>query len=560
MRRILSLLLCCLLFVLPVSAANFAPSVQSTATVNADGSCQITINMTIRLEQPVTELTLPLAADVSDVRLNGSRAKTERTGSVTGVKLDNVVRDMVGQVPITVSFTVKNVVTTDEDGRQSVTVPLLQGLPYPVEEMSFSVTMPGSFDAVPTFLSGYYHQDIESSLTYRISGVTISGTVDAELKDHETLAMTLAAPEGMFPQERVLGGTLMLVAMVMGACGALAAVYWLTTMRCRPRFPIRFSTAPEGITAGTVGSYLVHTGAELSQMVMTWAQLGYLIIHLDPSGAILLHKRMEMGNERSAFEQKTFRKLFGKRNTIDATGTRFAALGEKTSQLSARMAWGLEPGSGNPKFLGLLGTVIGAFAGIALADCLVGDEVWRSVLMVALGIAAAIASLFIRKGMRCLHLKEKKNLWIGLICAGVLIVPGMIAGCAAHVAAAVVLNAVFGLMAAYTGKRSETGNQIRDQLFGLRRYMCKATRPDLERILLSNPDYYYELAPYALALGVDKKFAKRFGDTPLRECSWFITGARGGTTAESWYLLLRAAAEDMTAIQNRPFWEKRKLR
>lgn len=560
MRRLIALLLCFALFLIPVSAAGSAPSVQSVATVSADGSCQVTINLTLKLDQPVSGLTLPLAVEASDVRLNGSRARTEKVGELTGVKLDGVVQNMVGQIPITVSFTVKNVVTTDEEGRQTITVPLLQGLAYPIESMSFSVTMPGSFTAEPVFLSGYYHQDIESYLTYRISGVTISGSVNTTLKDHETLAMTLSVPEGMFPVERELGSTLSLVGLVMAVCTLLAALYWLIAMRTRPRFPIRYSTIPEGVTAGVVSCYLVHGGAELSLMVMSWAQLGYLVIRLEPNGTIVLEKRMDMGNERSPFEQKIFRSLFQRRNTVDATGKRFAALAGKVKHNTARMSFGLSPRSGSPRVLGLLGGVIGACAGVGLADCLMGQEPWRMVLMVVLAVVCAAASLPIRRGMHFLHLKDRRPLIVCLAVSGVLLLTGLLAGCPMHMAAAVVLNLIFGFLSAYTGRRTETGNQIRDQLLGLRKYMCRATRPDLERILRSNPDYYYQLAPYALAMGVDKKFAGRLGDAPLRECSWFQTGTSGVTTAQQWYPLLRAAMEDMTALQNQPFWEKSKRR
>lgn len=556
MRRLFALILCCLLFVTTAYAENAATGVQANATVASDGSCQVSVSMTIRLESAVTGLTLPLGEDVSSVRLNGSMASTTKNGGITSVKLNTLTKNVTGTIPINVTYTINSVVTADETGKQTITVPLLYGFSYPVEQMSFTVTMPGTFDTVPTFLSGYHEQDIESSIQSTVNGATITGSVTESLKDHETLILTLTAPEGMFPPARAAGGSLAFDAVGMGVCGALALLYWLVTMSCLPRFPIRRSTAPDGVTAGTLGCYLVHKGADLTMMVISWAQLGYLLIHVDDNGRVLLHKKMEMGNERSAFEGRTFKSLFAKGSMIDATGYRYARLCEKTAAMSARQSWGVEKRSGNPGILRLLGCGIGLFAGIALGDSLTTSPAWRIILMILLGFLAAVGSWYIQGGMQTLHLRDKTALLVSLVCCGLLLLLGTFAGCSPYSLAAVGSNLVIGLLAAYSARRTETGNRIRDEILGLRRYLRKVTKQELLRILRSNPDYYYELAPYALALGVDKQFAKRFGSIRHPNCTWLVSAMGSAPTAAEWYPLLREAADAMTNKQKRPPWEK----
>lgn len=556
MRRLFALILCCLLFATTVYAENAATGVQANATVASDGSCQVSISMTIRLDSSVSDLTLPLGEDVSSVRLNGSMAGTTRSGGITSVKLNKLTKNVTGTVPINVTYTINSVVTADENGKQTITVPLLYGFSYPVEQMSFTVTMPSSFDTVPTFLSGYHEQDIESSIQSSITGATITGSATEALKDHETLLLTLEAPEGMFPPARAAGGSLVFDAIGMGVCGVLALIYWLATMSCLPRFPIRRSTAPEGVTAGTLGCYLVHRGADLTMMVITWAQLGYLLIHVDDNGRVLLHKKMEMGNERSTFENRTFKSLFVKGSMIDATGYRYARLCEKTAALSARQSWGLEKRSGNPRILRILGCGIGLFAGMALGDSLTTSPAWRIILMILLGFAGAVGSWYIQSGMQTLHLREKLELAISFACCAALLALGAIAQCMPYALWAVGGNLLIGLLAAYSARRTETGNRIRDEILGLRRYLRRVTKPELLRILRSNPDYYYELAPYALALGVDKQFAKHFGSIRQPSCTWLVSSMGTATTANEWYPLLREAADAMNNLQKRPPWEK----
>lgn len=556
MRRFFALILCCFLFTATAYADNAASGVQATAAVSADGSCQVSLSMSIRLDQPVSGLELPLGTGISSVRLNGGSAGVSHSGGITSVSLNRLVRNVTGTVPVMVTYTINSVVSLDENGRQVITVPLLYGFAYPVEDMSFSITMPGAFDTVPTFLSGYHQQDIESSLSSAISGATITGTVKTTLKDHETLTMTLEAPEGMFPQVQTAGASLGFTMTAMIVCGVLALLYWCFSMACLPRFYVQRSTPPEGVTAGNLGSYLVHKGADLTMMVVTWAQLGYLIIHLDENGRVMLHKKMEMGNERSAFEGRAFRSLFAKGNAIDATGYRYARLCESTSILSARQAWGYRPDTGNPRILRLLGCGIGLFAGIAIGDCLASSAAWRVILMILLGVGGCFGAWYIQEGAYVLRLREKLELILGGGCAAAFLILGLLSGCFYYGLAAALGNALIGLLAAHTGRRTENGDQIRDEILGLRRYLCKATKPEMMRILRSNPDYYYELAPYALALGVDKRFAKRFGSLRLPGCAWLVTDMGPANTALEWHLQLREAVEAMTNLQKRPPWEK----
>ena len=565
MRRIFALILCMLLLTTTVYAANGVSSASSTGSVSQSGTCQITLSVTLRLDEPVSGLTFPLGTDVSGVSLNGGSASVKKVNGVSCVNL-NYLNDQTGSFPLTIHYTVNNVVTseekTDEETgdpiiKQTITIPLLYGFKYPVEKMSFSVSMPGEFDAEPVFLSGYHEQDIERSITYTTSGTMISGTVNTQLKDSETLFLTLEAPEGMFPLSQAAGGSLAFDIWAMGVCAVFAVAYWLFTMSHLPSFPVYRSTPPEGISAGVVGSYLIHKPADLTMMVVHWAQLGYLIMHLDDNGRVILHKKMDMGNERSAFEQRCFKSLFAKKQMVDATGYRYARLYEKTAQLSQRYAAGYRKDSGNPLLLRILATGVGLFAGIAMGDLVSTSPAWRIIWMILFGILVTLAVWQIQKGMYSLRTYGKADLIYALIFTVVVLGAGLVIQNAfVYAAIAVGWGILSGLMGAFGGKRSENGSRNFADLMGLRRYMRKVTKAELARILRSNPDYYYELAPFAFAMGVDKKFAKQFGSLRIPACNWLVTGMTPPRTPLEWYPLLREAVESMNALATRPFWEK----
>ena len=555
MRRFLAAVLCILLLCTTAYASNALTGASSTATVSQSGSCQMTLTATIRLDEPVSGLVFPLGSNVSGVSLNGGYASTTKDSGITCVKL-NHLNNQAGSFPLTVQYTVNAVVTADKDGKQTVTVPLLAGFKYPVEDLHFQITFPTEFDTVPSFFSGYHEQEIEQSIEYTISGATISGTVTEALKDSETLTMTLDAPEGMFPQSRSAGGTLHFDNLLMAVFAGLALVYWLLTMRHLPGFPIRRSTAPEGVSAGIVGSYLVHKPADLTMMVVGWAQLGYLIIHLDENGRVILHKKMEMGNERGSFEQRCFRSLFGKGTMLDATGYRYARLCEKTAMLSRRYASGLRRDSGNPIIFRILACGVGLFAGAAMGDSFASALSWRIIWMILLGAGCTAACWFIQEGVSCLHLRGKTSLYIGLACCAGVILVAHLCGRLNYGLICVGWSLLAGLFGAYGGRRSENGARICTDILGLRRYMKKVSKAELIRILRSNPDYYFELAPYALALGVDKQFARRFENLRQPDCTWLVTDLGPTRTALEWYPALREAVEAMESVGKRSLVEK----
>lgn len=557
MRRIIALILCLFLFTTTVSASNGVSSASSSGSVTSSGTCQITLTATIRLDSPDSSLVFPLGVDVSGVSLNGGSAGLTKENGITCVKL-NHLKDQTGAFPITIHYTVNSIVTTDaETGIQTITIPLLYGFEYPVEQMRFSVSMPGEFDAAPVFLSGYHEQDIERSITYSITGTTITGTVDVPLKDRETLFLTIQAPDGMFPKSQAAGGSLVFDAWAMGICAGLALLYWFATMARLPSWPTYRSTPPDGVCAGMVGSYLTRKPADLTMMVIHWAQLGYLIMHLDDNGRVILHKKMNMGNERSNFERRCFRSLFGKKQMMDATGYRYSRLYDATARASRRYAAGYRKDSGNPLLLRILSTGVGLFAGIAMGDLVSTAPAWRIIWMILLGILSTAASWQIQKGMFCLRQPDKQDLIYGAIFAAAVLGAGLVIKDALlYAGVAVGWSALAGIMGAWGGRRTENGVRTYSDLTGLRRYMKKVTRAELLRILRSNPDYYYELIPFAYAMGIDRKFSKQFESLRIPACSWLVTGMAPARTPEEWYPLLREAVEAMDALSKQPFWEK----
>lgn len=555
LRKILMFLLCLFFIAMPVLAGSEATSLRSATAVSSTGECQVTLTVTVHLESADDNLVFPLPSNASSVSLNGKNVSTRLDGHARTVNLSKYVGS-TGDFPFTIHYTLPNAVTANKDGSLLLTIPLLSGFAYPVAAMEFTVTLPGEITARPSFTSGYYQDSIESYMVFTAEGATVSGVFTSTLEDHETLTMTLEVPAEQFPGIRVTESSFRITDILAVICAVLALVYWLLTLRCLPFLPTRRATPPEGTTAGELGSRLTLAATDLTLMVITWAQLGYILIQIDDNGRVRLYKRMEMGNERSGFENRCFKRLFGKRKMVDGSGYHYAKLCRKVAKDSRKNLGLFQSRSGNPILFRVLAIGISLFCGISIVVSWAFSPFLRVLLILIVGGFAVFSGWIIQTACQYLHLYNRYPLRNGLLCCGVWLLLGLLSGQLPLALCGIVSQIAAGIAGAYGGRRSELGKQTSQDILGLRRYLKKVTPQELQYIAQTNPDYFYQMAPYALALGVDKSFARHYGKTPLPECSYLITGHRSQMNAPEWDQLLRDTVEALDERQRQLVWER----
>lgn len=550
---ILAALVLILAMAVGVSASTGVSSLNSFATVSSDGSCQITMTATLHLEQAVDSLYFPIPADATGVRLNGSRVSASKSGDVRRINLSRFTRGVVGDVTVSMQYSLYDVIHPTEAGTLEMRVPLLSGFAYPVESMEFSVTLPGAIHVLPSFTSGYHQARIEEDLTYRVEGATVTGNSLKAMKDHETLTMTMAVSEEMFPRSIVQIQNYDIGLVAMGICALLALVYWVIAMWNSPVRPQSATEPPHGFGAGQLGSIAAGQGTDLTLMVLSWAQLGYILIQMDKHQRVLLHKRMEMGNERTEFEQRCFKKLFGKRQLVDTSGYRYAQQCRMAAMRGDNMKELISRRTGSPHIFRVLAAGIGLFGGACLAVALAGGAALQGLLIFVLGIAGGISGWFIQDFGAGLFLGCRRRRTASLALSGVWLLLSLIAGAFSVGLWMVAGLMLAGILLAWGGRRTALGRQTQAQVLGLRRYLRTADKAQLQRICDTDPDYFFRLAPSALALGVDKAFARRFGNKKLDRCPYLTTGMDGHMTALQWSELIRETVDAMNArVRNLP--------
>ncbi len=71
-------------------------------------------------------------------------------------------------------------------------------------------------------------------------------------------------------------------------------------------------------------------------------------------------------------------------------------------------------------------------------------------------------------------------------------------------------------------KRNNTGNKLLGGLLGLKHFIEAAKKHELEMLVEKNPDYFYDILPYAYVLDVSDKWISKFENITILEPKWLM--------------------------------------
>lgn len=543
------IVLCLSGLTVPASARSNTENLSCRVAVGEDGICDVTVTAKVIFEESISEPVFPVPENARNVTLNGEDVEAEAGEHARYVSLQSITGGMPGTYTITVSYRLKNAVKSQGGGKMLLTLPLLSGFAYPVEQLSAEVTLPGEVEAEPHFVSGYYQENTDQLLDVKVSGDTVRIDSRQMLLDHETLTMTLQVDESMFPRLAVTARMLGLLDIAIIVSVVLVLVYYLLTMHSAISLKPRYTTAPVGVMAGQIPVWLMGKTTELTMLVVSWAQMGYLRMEMTSDGRVILHKRMEMGNERSSFEMRCYKNLFGRRRILDGTSDHYARMVRMTAKKGHRVSEIFSKKSGNPWIFRVLCTVPALLSGINLSEPLAAGSVYARM---GITLLIAVLALLVQLAARGFALRGKLPVWIASAAAVAWLTLAVMASQWLTALLLVAFELLAGTLATYGGKRTELGQRALEQILGLRRFMRTATKPELLRMLKANPNYYHELAPYALVLGVDRKFAAKFYRLRVPECTYLVS-EQGQLTTTEWAAMLRKTVRILNAKAKRPF-------
>lgn len=295
---------------------------------------------------------------------------------------------------------------------------------------------------------------------------------------------------------------------------------------------------PGGLNPAEVG-YIVEGEAQekdITTLIYYWASHGHLAIEMTSDTKYTLHKLSDLDSAHRDYERMMFdglwstgdgesvrdsqledsyyRKIDKAANAIGTIYSRSQSLEDDKQKSVSRILR-----------IGAI-AVFAIFAGVAVIRDPFHKEGIASVVFAAiiLGFIGAISNSIRSKQ----YSKKRALVWnvikIAALSLVVILMTRAMAGTIITPAAGFLLGA--GCIAAVIissrlRMRSDFGTEVLGRCLGFRDFLRTAEKERLEMLLAENPDYYYDILPYAQVLGVSKIWQEKFEGMLTRTPDWF---------------------------------------
>ncbi|MDE6385803.1 MAG: DUF2207 domain-containing protein [Eubacterium sp.] len=381
-----------------------------------------------------------------------------------------------------------------------------------IDGVTFSITMPKEFDSSKLgFSTGAYGAVGTENVEYTVTGNEISGRVTEELSMHEALTVRLELPEDYF-YFNLAAYYARLAAMVAVPVLAflIVLVLWIKFGRDKKVVEIVEFYPPDNMSSLDVAFWKsgMVASKDTIPLMIELANEGYIKINqvekkkfIGSKTDFVIEKVLPVYNGHDKCKHIFFNGLF-KNNKTSVTSKDLQNKFYKTIEKITNMVNTSE----NRK--------------------LVFDSKSQKLVMlgILLSVAGGIAACFIHSGT--------------------------IGGSEKTIAlAAGIALAIFSLVFSFfIRRRTDKGHEYLQRIMGFKKFLETAEKEKLEMLVEENPEYYYDILPYAYVLGVSDKWTKNFESIALEPPQWY-----GGTVFDRmifWHFMnstYNSAAASMTS-------------
>ena len=295
---------------------------------------------------------------------------------------------------------------------------------------------------------------------------------------------------------------------------------------------------PDGMNPAEIG-YVIDgkiSGRDVTSLIYYWASHGHISIEIaDRKNNFTLHKREDLDSGHKPYENYMFTRLFGFGSNDAVTNSdikyNFHPTISKTVGEVRRSFTGdreLKRRVRLPIFIAFLMIILCALMFSAFSQLWVYTSYDMSdnafIASILYMIMAIIASTY-RKNM---HKKPRSNyiLIAVLIALYVLFsayIISSVAGRAITVVSTIVTLAALAVTlysTPFLSRQTDFAVYLLGRIIGFKTFLTTAEKSRLEMLLAENPDYYFNILPYAQCLGVSAIWERKFDGLLRQPPSW----------------------------------------
>lgn len=427
-----------------------------------------------------------------------------------------------------------------------------------IEKVTFKINMPKSFSPDRLYFThGKKGSTRHDGVDWNIERNTIYGTLTVALRPNESLTIALPLPEGYFSQaERLKSNPAPYGWVVSITCALAGTGLWIFMGRKKQTVPIVEFYPPQGLTSADVG-YLIDgrvDSFDITSLIIYWADKGYLSIFEETvkkvfgtKKSFIFKKLKNMPPGTQDYEVEMFDTLFamgdGLKVRTEQLEKRFYTLGYR---IKKQVKESFENNEETRIFLrtniscrillivtGVISTMPYSYTIMGESGNVGGAMLMKGIIMSAIIMADLCFSMHILYGWKGIKKRERLKLLLisflfnGAIC-GVYIYSLSLGGNTLIGVLSLIPPALLAFLSNLCNRRTALGMWYEEKLIGFREFLKFAEADRIKLLADENPNYFYDILPFAMVLGVTDKWAKNFESIMKEPPSWYYSSSMQG--------------------------------
>lgn len=508
---------------------------------NADRTAHIKETINANFLQPSASIFRDLPTngglEYRDIKVEGRAYSVEKYGNFIAVDLDaeNFTQSLEPRKYI-ISYTLDYSNAVDKDSNNSIPLNVIgQGIPVKIHSAEINISLPEE----P--LESYYYVGRrnatggEERLEIQASGKDINIETNTILEPYEGITVGYVMPNGVMHKAydysviwKIAIGIVLIIAVYI--------IYYYKG-KDEEITPVINFTAPKGMNPAEVG-YLIDNSCspeDMTSLIYYWASQEHLHIEEDDKGKLTLIRKSPLDDEHKSYEKIMYSALFkdGERVDIDSLKNKFYMTIESSSASLKNEYRGKLFGTNEFVLSIVLAVVASLVVGIwsLLSGLLVSAMYFLTSGFVAAGIASAIifiigTTLFRYEPKVIASRKKFYLLFYAFVALGGVVISMYMRSQFVSFYDSVIMSIIYSLMMLvipFTQKRTPYYHSVINELTGFKVFLVEAEKDRLEMLLKDNPQYYYDILPYANVLGVSDEWMNKFKNLTIERPIWYYS-------------------------------------
>lgn len=430
------------------------------------------------------------------------------------------------------------------DGLQMVFMNIIDDFAWGTDTLScdFTIKMPKSFDSSKMYFATpdgmFSGTGKKGDFSVNVDGNTISGYYHGTIADSEGLTVQIILDDSYFKFANTnIPGIISAVIAVLAAV-ASSFVFLKYGKDDEIVRTVEFH-APEGVTSAEVGMIIDEEANvnDVVSLIIDWGRRGYLTIE-ETETSLLVTKVKEADGDFKGYERNLFNALFKKKDTVSIDSLRdsfYSKIDNCRNELNKYFdTKGRKLVTDDSVISQIFMTILAALP--AVLATLICYKMYYFHIVESIFMAVTEFFLILFGTILLNYIVKKKyimKLWLKILLilltiifygAASLILLSVFDNCEVNNAYLLVVIAVEILIVIETGfmkKRTKYGNEMLGRILGFKEFIRVAEEDRLKALVEENPMYFYDVLPFAYALGLTNVWNDHFKNIEIGECGWY---------------------------------------